>query len=535
MKFYTYFNFFMACFLYSWGLKAAYDDKKEATGVVRSGYESSSSFSEESEDEGGIDLSALTMGLEADEKEVDVFQSFPLREDQGGIVLSALNKNLRADENETDIFSFGGMPFKFPALKAAKPFVRRPASPYSSPDSEGEEEAGVVAGASKADAPDFKDVLEDLAQNPHTLRGILRLSLNPFPMELIPALGQFKDIHTLTLEGTSFGTTHLTTELMKALEGLPKLTKIKIVNSKNLENFLFFLGLEMGRLPHVTEIVLDRNTVGSLGVKGLFCGLEDMTHLTKLSLRHLILDRLLPWDITQGTKTEGHAMETRVSKNADGTETSTTYVMKTALAFLMEKLTRMEKLRHLDVTGSLKFKKEDAQSREELVSFFDTLSRMPKLNGIGVGGLKGDKFLIHELSKALEKLSNTQVLLDADEASWVRILNVNGVLGEGATLKDLEKGLKSLHHLRRLYLAHNQLTDADMVYLLKNILPHMKKLEVLHLGGNPALTEKSLTLLKEKIEKEKDRHLKKVILGNQFPKSKIDDLRALKVHVHILK
>ncbi|MFN7662188.1 MAG: hypothetical protein ACK5PQ_00450 [Alphaproteobacteria bacterium] len=534
MKFYTYFNFFMACFLYSWGLKAAYDDKKEATGVVRSGYESSGSFSEDSEDESGIDFSPLTMGS-ADEKEEDVFQSFPLREDHEGIVLSALNKNLEADEKEKDVFSFIGMPFKFSVLKAAKPFMRRPASPYSSPDSEGEEEAGVVVGASKADAPDFKDVLKDLAQNPHTLRGILRLSLNPFPMELIPALGQFKDAHTLSLDGISFGEKQLTSELMEALKGLPKLTKIKIVNSKNLENFLFFLGLEMRRFPHVTEIVLDRNTVGSLGVKGLFCGLEDMTHFTKISLRHLPLDRLLPWEVTEGKKTEGYKVETRVSKNSDGTETSTTYVWKTALGLLMEKLPHMEKLRHLDVTGSLKFKKDDPKSRDELMSFFDTLTRMSKLNSVGVGELKGDGFLIRDLSKALEKLYTTQCLLRQSEQSWVHILNVNGVLGEGATLKDLEKGLQSLHHLRRLYLADNQLTDADMVYLLKNILPHMKKLEVLHLGGNLNLTEKSLNLLKEEIEKEKDFHLKKVILGNQFPKSKIDDLRALKVHVHILK
>ena len=511
MKKTIFISFFVSCFLCSWVLRAAQEDKKEATHtrLVRA---------------------ASVENRQADqmfdkEKKAERPTSAPPRLEGG-------EESFLEEEKSPE--PLVEMPWAFAPLSAARPVLARAVSPYSSPVHE-EEENEIEKKKEQEEGVRFSslslpDLVKELLLKQENLKGVLRLSLNPFPVGLIGEFGKFITVHTLGLKGINLQEEGVINVLVKSLADFPQLKRLEIRGSERLDSFLFFLGLQLPQMKKVTEVVLDHNAVAPLGVKGFFYGLLDMTQLERLSWKNMPFDRLLPWEASKLRKTDGYPIE-KVSE--DGSLEPVLYVRKTPLEFFIDDaLPALPNLVHLDLGGSVVFEAQDGMSRQKLMNLFDALSNLTRLQSLGLSEIRGDGFSIRALSKALVALAHNQSLQSANQkASRLQVLDLSASLGEGSILKDLEKGLEVLHHLRRLYLAQNDLSDKDIT-LLKNMVFSMKKLRVLDLSGNPQLTDRSLVSLKEIIEQQEHPSLKKIILTpGSFSKAKIDELRWTGVEV----
>lgn len=456
MKLFTFIYFFMVCFLSSEVLQAAQEDKKEVSEAKKRWWQ------------------VAEMHDEAHEA------SFPkeIIEEKKKRPASAPPK---FSEEKNEPIPVMTMPLMFAPLKAARPFGMQS---VEGDEEQTEDEEAQDKERSSRDS--IKGLIAGLLTNPDTLKGVLHLSLNSFPLEVIKEFGQFSKIHTLSLENMMFQQKEVGSLLAESLSEFPDLRKLTILKSSNLNTFLFFLGIKLPKMTQVKEIVMEGNQLNALGVKSFFYGLTEMSELEKFSWRHMPFDSPMLWEEEYIRKLEGYRIQKRARENKDGTSENISYVVKTPLQFLIDEVfPYMPHLSHLDLGGSIALGMGH-YSFAKMKKLFEALSELYQLRSLGVAKIKGDRFVVNLLSKALVGLAERQSL----HSTGLEILDVSRVIGEGTSLGALKEGLKALHLLKQLNLAGNNLSNRD-VPQLKNIFSSLHKLSVLDLKDNPNLTDQS--------------------------------------------
>jgi hypothetical protein len=456
--------FFMACFLCSWVLRAAHEDKREANGSARG-------------------------------------RIHPVSEGERETPGETVDEGSDAER--------------------ARPEANRTASSPTVALGEKADE-GVLAPVKFVPAFSVADWIKEFSNSPERMRGILRLSLNPFPLDLIREFWRFSTVETLSMDRSNFE--EVVIPFTDGLRHFSALKRLEIYRSDLGDSMLFFLGIQLPKLPGMREIVFEANRVFTIGVKSFFLGLPEMPQLDRFSWRHMPHNGLIPWEVERLQKRDGYKIEEAVVQIDEKTPAKTYfYIQKTPLRFLIEDaLPRLLYLRHLDLGGSIVVKNE--RSRKELMDLFSLLPSIIRLESLGLSQAVFDEFSARALSRALVRLAENQMLHSEEEnAARLQELDLDGVLVDGENLKDLEHGLKESRYLEKLNLANNQITDRVFAHLLRNALFQMKKLEVLNLSGNP-LTDKSIDFLGELTLQ--NTNLKRVILSQtQITPGKLAALR----------